>query len=63
MACVDIDDVARQVHCKVHCKVHVVLEDKHLGTWVSLRSRCMRDAKHKEEQAMASHSPAGSRHG
>ena len=49
----DIDDDERQVHCKVH----VVSENKHLGTWVSLRSRCMRDAQQKEEHAMASYSP------
>ena len=49
----DIDDDERQVHCKVH----VVSEYKHLGTWVSLGPKCMRDAKHKEDQAMASYSP------
>ena len=49
----DIDDDERQAHCKVHA----VSEYKHLGTWVSLRPRCMRDAKHKEDQAMASYSP------
>ena len=46
----DIDDDERQAHCKVH----VVSEYQHLGTWVSLRLKCMRDAKHKEDQAMAS---------
>ena len=49
----DIDDDERQAHCKVH----VVSEYKHLGTWVSLRLKCMRDAKHKEDPAMASYSP------
>ena len=49
----DIDDDERQVHCKVH----IVSEYKHLGTWVSLRLTCARDAKHKEDQAMASYSP------
>ena len=49
----DIDDDERQAHCKVH----VVSEYKHLGTWVSLRLKCARDAKHKEDQAMASYSP------
>ena len=49
----DIDDDERQVHCKVH----VVSEYKHLGTWVSLRLKCMRHAKHKEDQVMASYSP------
>ena len=48
-----IDDDERQVHCKVH----VVSVYKHLGTWVSLRLKCARDAKHKEDQAMASYSP------
>ena len=37
-------------------KVHVVSEYKHLGTWVSLRLKCARDAKHREDQAMASYS-------
>ena len=41
----------------MHCKVHVVSEYKHLGTWVSLRLNSMRDAKHKEDQAIASYSP------
>ena len=36
---------------------HVVSEYTHLGTWVSLRLKCMRDAKHKEDQVMASYSP------
>ena len=49
----DIDDDERQVKCKVH----IVSEYKHLGTWVSLRLKCGRDAKHKEDQAMASYSP------
>ena len=49
----DIDDDERQVHCKVH----VVSEYKHLGLWVSLRLKCVRDAKHKEDQAMTSYSP------
>ena len=49
----DIDDDERQVHCTLH----VVSEYKYLGTWVTSRSRCIRDAKHKEEQAMASYSP------
>ena len=35
----------------------VVSEYKHLGTWVSSRLKCMRDAKLKEDQAMASYSP------
>ena len=48
-----IDDDERQAHCKVH----VVSEYNHLGTWVSVRPKCMRDAKHKEDQAMASYSP------
>ena len=49
----DIDDDERQAHCKMH----VVSEYKHLGTWVTLRLKCMRDAKHKDNQAMASYSP------
>ena len=36
---------------EVHCKVHVVSKYKLLGTWVSLRLKCMRDANHKEDQA------------
>ena len=49
----DIDDDERQVHCKVH----IVSEYIHLGTWVSLRLKCARDAKLKEDQAIASYSP------
>ena len=49
----DNDDDERQAHCKVH----VVSEYKHLGTWVSLRLKSMRDANHKDDQAMASYSP------
>ena len=37
--------------------MHVVWEYKHLGIWVSLRLKCVRDAKHKKDQAMASYSP------
>ena len=35
----------------------VVSEYKHLRIWVSLRPKCVRDARHKEDQAMASYSP------
>ena len=49
----DIDDDERQAHGKVH----VVSEYNHLGKWVSLRLKCARDAKHREDQAMASYSP------
>ena len=52
-SCEDIDDDERQLNCKVH----VVSEDEHLGTWLGLCLRCMRDSKHKEDQAMASYSP------
>ena len=42
--------------CIARC-MQVVSEHKHLRTWVSLRLKCMRHAKHKEDLVMASYSP------